>query len=225
MEGTQVTFHPDGTIQSMLNYKDGLLQGHCQWWHANGALAKEATFNAGKPCFMTRMWDMDRRIIHADIYHEDNGGYARISYHEDGSFNKEKNYRIVDGLPRPIGLQRAWWGTGKLRYIRHHGADGMLHGPSAQFYATGLKKAEYNWIGGVLHGEFATYYTCGKKYMEGFFQNGQLHGKYVEWAADGSLLRHASYWNGAEVAVYYDAYTASSGESSLMNSPLAMEIC
>jgi antitoxin component YwqK of YwqJK toxin-antitoxin module len=225
MEGTQVTFHPNGRVQSMLNYKENQLQGHCQWWHANGALARDGTYDAGRPCFMTRAWDMGRRILYAEIYHPDNGGYTRISYHEDGAFNKEKNYRIVDGVSQPIGLQRAWWGNGNIRYIRHYGVDGMLHGPSRQFYDTGMKKAEYNWVGGVLQGDFVTYYPSGKKHMEGSFDCGHLHGKYVEWAADGSLIRHASFWYGAEVAVYHDAYAPSSGESCLYGSPLAMEIC
>jgi antitoxin component YwqK of YwqJK toxin-antitoxin module len=225
MEGTRITFHDNGTIQSMLHYKDDKLQGHCQWWHENGVLARESTYKAGAACFLTRVWDEDRRIMYADAYHADNAGYTRISYHEDGAPHKEKNFRIVEGVPRMIGLQRAWWGNGRVRYICHRGADGMNNGPSVQFYNTGTKKAEYNWVGGVLQGDFTTYYTCGKKHMEGSFAAGELHGKYVEWAADGGLVRHASFWNGVEITVHYDAYAPSSGESSLYGSPLAMGIC
>lgn len=202
MNGLYKSTYSNGTVSSILNYKAGVLHGHCLWWHSNGVLAADATFKDGRRTFLSRVWADDRRLLYADIYHPDDGGYTHVVYHKNGEIAKEKNYReFPDGGPVAVGRHRTWWPNGNLRYVRHHGANGMLHGPSTQYFENGLKKADYQWLGGKLHGDFVTYYPNGRKQMEGAFEHGELHGKYVEWRADGSVECVGFYDLGKEVAV------------------------
>ena len=222
MNCTYKSTYSNGQTSSLLNYKDGILHGHCLWWHSNGVLAADATFKEGQRTFLSRVWDDDRRLLYADIYHPDDSGYTRVLYHKNREIAKEKNYRLGSASSGPVavGRHRAWWPNGNLRYVRHHGADGMLHGPSMQFFENGGKKADYNWMGGKLHGDFCTYYPNGRKYMEGSFEHGELHGKYVEWGVDGSFESATMYESGKEMAVN----GFQSARSSLY-SPVLMGVC
>ena len=66
--GTFIKYYPDGSLQSITNYKDCLFDGANEAWFPNGIKESEFYYKNGRPVGTWRFWDMNGILYRTEEY-------------------------------------------------------------------------------------------------------------------------------------------------------------
>lgn len=108
--GDASTFHANGSLARLEQYKNGRRHGFTKHWFNNGTLAYEAYFQIGRRHGMSTSWWDNGNKRSETLYHNDHAEGVAWSWYSNG--NKYKKYNYAAG--QPIGLQQGWRLNGKL---------------------------------------------------------------------------------------------------------------
>lgn len=66
--GTFIKYFPDGSVESIINYKDYKFDGLNEGWYSNGIKEHEFYYQDGKPVGTWRFWDMNGILYRTEEY-------------------------------------------------------------------------------------------------------------------------------------------------------------
>jgi antitoxin component YwqK of YwqJK toxin-antitoxin module len=66
--GTFIKYYPDGSLQSITNYKDCLFDGANEAWFPNGIKESEFYYKNGRPTGTWRFWDLNGNLYKTEEY-------------------------------------------------------------------------------------------------------------------------------------------------------------
>lgn len=159
------------------------LEGKATEFHANGKVAREATYAAGK--------------LHGEV----TALYANGAKRSHGKFEHDQ----------PIGKHERWFPNGKTERVVEYGGgdvrtveyysngrekteppDGVIE----EFYPSGTVRSRTTYIAGVKHGREQTWWKNGKPAVDATYEQGALTGDYKRWYANGKDWESARYVSG-----------------------------
>ena len=124
---------------------DGELDGDYREWHANGKLALELRYRAGRKDGIERRFDVAGR--------------------------KQLETFWKDGVRE--GVERSWAPNGREHRRHAAGKRGKLEGPATAWYESGAKRAAGEFRGGARHGRWTSWREDGSKEKEADFDHGR----------------------------------------------------
>ena len=190
-QGPWQGYWPNGTLKWEGNFVDDKRQGIFKEYDKQGNLKELAKY------------DQDRILPEAEetalltiknTYHA-NGKVATIgSYSKDG--RKEGLFRNFDeeGKPTTAAIYRnnTMVGSGAVSEA------GAMTGPWTEYYTTGEKRAEGEYLAGKKEGLWTFYHRTGEVEQKGHYQDGLAQGNWKWFYAGGELHREENYRKGRE---------------------------
>ena len=193
-EGVETIYYPSGKVSETNNYVDGLLQGTSVTYHLNGKKSLEVEYTE----------------------HKKNGYYK--TFHSNGKVSYEGWFQ--DGES-----QGNWITTDELGTIMMQTAtlNSETHGVSQEFWPNGKLQEEtinqHGWVktytqfdttGKVIHkidlsngtGKYTMVHLNGKLYAEADYIKGSLDGIYKYYYFDGSPFSISYYKRGLRDSIY-----------------------
>jgi antitoxin component YwqK of YwqJK toxin-antitoxin module len=74
--------------------------------------------------------------------------------------------------------------------------DGVLDGPSTEWYEDGQKQGERTYKDGVLNGPYTMWYQSGQQKSEGAYKDGESDRAYTRWYENGQKQEEGTYKDG-----------------------------
>ncbi|MDO8896024.1 MAG: toxin-antitoxin system YwqK family antitoxin [Bacteroidales bacterium] len=126
------SYYDNGNLRSILQYEDGKLNGHCEWFHENGRLQMESEY----------------------VLNSLHGKQTR--YYENGVIQSVAFYKnnLLDSVNQQFSI------NGKLIQNETYRRD-SLHGLFQRFYERGQIMVDGQYESGMMHGEWLFYDTGG----------------------------------------------------------------
>jgi MORN repeat variant len=93
----------------------------------------------------------------------------------------------------PAGAQLTGEAPPRASRQRCEGIQGLRHGASSEWYASGRDRTYTEWWQGVKHGAFKLWYENGQVRAQGFHVNGKPAGEWIYYAEDGRVLQRRTF--------------------------------
>lgn len=113
------------------------------------------------------------------------------------------------------GEYRRWHKNGKLKTVAEY-KKGALDGTRVQWYPTGKKRSENNFLGGERHGPWVEYGKDGAKRFEGAYHNGIEHGRFTRWNRHGQMKSQGNFSDGAKSGLWVNYNSNGSLKSKIV---------
>ncbi len=139
-------------------YDSGVHEGPWSFWHENGQLSKTVNFKKGVP---DGAWEVFRA---------------------DGTLLSKRGYK--KGLRE--GTWVAYLEDGKTRAIEQTYVDGKLNGEVTVYFKSGKPRVKSMFKDNLRDGQFTEWYESGDKLVDANYVAGELEGKLIRYAADGT---------------------------------------
>jgi antitoxin component YwqK of YwqJK toxin-antitoxin module len=201
--GVAISFFPDGKMERVAFYDQGILHGEMRLFHQSGALKTVCSFSQGKK----------------------EGQF--ISYYEDGKKMEEATYENDKIIGDHISYH-----PNEMRAFLTPYVDGLMHGTALEWYSTGALKSTKQLQKGVLHsdgknsavvaysedhaiqevqdydqgapiGTHVKYHLNGKEKYRMPYKNGKKEGKEKFFSTEGKLIGEGEYRHGIKVGTHW----------------------
>ncbi len=165
--GKAYAYFPDGSVQTMLEYKDGLPDGEIKSWSKKDVKQAEGFVAEGK---RTGTWKL---------------------YFENGTLKKQATYQN----DKENGEEIFWFANGNLEKKGNY-VDGKLNGKYEWYFENGQKKQEGFFVNGREDSTWNEWFENGRKKMVGHFSNFEKNGNWTWWNENGNITTSKNYVNG-----------------------------
>ena len=176
LNGEEIQFYDDGiTRKAVVNFLDGKQHGRREFYSSDGKLTELHTFKNGGSD------GESRKMIEGKLH---------IGYYKDG----EK-----DGVWEIFNNKEVWEisNTGNEKIIeRTEYKDGKKNGKSEIFYENGNVKQMTIYVDDKKNGKGETFYESGKPGEIGNYKDDKLDGKYERFYEDGKVAITTNYKDG-----------------------------
>ena len=183
------SYWENGNLKSVLRYEDGLLEGLCTWYFANGNPEMEVVYSRNKMDGMVRRWYENGNIMEESWYKDGLQDSVSRTYSVRGILDTEAFY--VDG--ELDGEYHRWYENGQP-FQEGQYAEGMMDGLWMIFYPDGNLAAKADFDRGT--GMQTSYDHSGYKCLMTPYVDNVKHGREVYYNPDGSVTRVAVYEDG-----------------------------
>lgn len=188
-------YYENGTLKSELRYENGMLNGRCIWYLANGKPQIEVTYRNDTMNGLLRRWHENGNLMEETWYKNGVQDSVYREYSLKGILIAEGTY--VDGELN--GEFHRWYENGQI-FQEGWFADGMMDGSWMVFYADGKLAAKADFDKGT--GIQTSYEQSGYRCLVTHFVDNEKHGREVYYNPDGRITRVAVYeygeWVGDE---------------------------
>ena len=165
--GNAFQYFPDGDIQTIAGYKDGLADGVIKSWYKKDALMVEGFYENGKK---TGTWKL---------------------HFESGKLKKQGAYQN----DLETGEETFWFENGNLSKKGSY-VDGKLNGRYGWNYEDGQKRQEGFYINGQPDSTWQEWFENGQQKMQGQFTHAEKNGRWTWWDEKGNITTSKNYANG-----------------------------
>ncbi|MEQ8469892.1 MAG: CHAT domain-containing protein [Marinoscillum sp.] len=180
--GQAISYHPNGVIESKVNYNYDSLEGPFEMYHDNGLLSGTGLFKDNK---RTGNWEYyGKNGIISSTFQYENGkenGWS-VYYHPNGQ--KQSEGRYENGLSE--GKWLTYYPSGQVQIISNF-EKGVLKGKSEFYYESGALEEVNFKVDGKLHGKITSYYENGNIRSENHYVHGMKHGLFTYYHDNGQI--------------------------------------
>jgi antitoxin component YwqK of YwqJK toxin-antitoxin module/Tfp pilus assembly protein PilF len=202
LEGPNILYYIDGTIQLKKQYRFGELHGPYLEFHTNGKPSVEGAYTWGR---RTGTWKHYRSdgSLHRDETYVDGELHGKRTDYENGKIERVTEFR--EGSRH--GSMTRYAEDGQLMNVFYYLADELVGysysdknkqllptiplvggtGKVVTYYSNGNKSAEIDYLDGLLNGVFRLYYPNGKVQYESNEICNLTHGRLSEFYPNGQV--------------------------------------
>jgi antitoxin component YwqK of YwqJK toxin-antitoxin module len=177
--GRAYAYFPTGDTQTVVSYKDGILDGEVVSWYSKDHKQVEGVFEKGQK---TGIWKL---------------------YFESGKIKRETTYanNVEDGE------ETFWFENGNVEKKGTY-SEGKLNGKYAWYYDNGQKKQEGFFSAGSEDSTWSEWYETGKQKMIGHLTNLERNGDWTYWDEQGNVTVKKNYQHGLVIVAKdnFDTY-------------------
>jgi len=177
--GKAYSYFPNGDTQTVVTYKDGILDGEVLSWYAKDLKQLEGLFDNGQKA---GIWKF---------------------YFEDGKIKKQTAYshNVEDGE------ETFWFENGNIEKKGPY-TEGKLNGKYTWYYENGQKKQEGFFTAGNEDSTWSEWYETGKQKMVGHLTNLERNGDWTFWDEQGNITDNKHYQHGLVIVAKdnFDTY-------------------
>lgn len=230
LHGEQKGFYPNGNIESIVTYEDGVLQGLKSIWDIEGHLIQESWYENGR--LEGRFFQRDKQGREVVTYYEGNRKHGPFEayYPEHPKYGKVKAIEATYVNGKLEGEMLEYSETGskiKSTPYKNDKKEGVGHlfdprgllvlkvqfkndlkeGDSIQYFPNGRVFKQIPYVKDQIHGFEKTYHPDGTLANQAAYENGQLHGLSQSWNEAGVLIFEGEYFSGkkhGKFNKYYD---------------------
>lgn len=165
--GKAYSSYPNGDTQTVVTYKDGILDGDVVVWYSKGHKQLEGLVDKGQKA---GIWKL---------------------YSDSGNLKKQTAYsnNVEDGE------ETFWFDNGKIEKKGTY-TEGKLNGKYTWYYDNGQKKQEGFFTDGIEDSTWSEWYDTGKPKMTGHFTNHEKDGDWTFWDEQGNITTKKNYQHG-----------------------------
>jgi antitoxin component YwqK of YwqJK toxin-antitoxin module len=173
--GKAYAYFANGDTQTVVTYKDGLLDGEVVSWYAKDQKQVEGIFDKGQK---TGVWKL---------------------YFESGKIKRQTTYsnNVEDGE------ETFWFENGNMEKKGMY-SEGKLNGKYAWYYENGQKKQEGFFSAGSEDSTWSEWYETGKQKMIGHLNNLERNGDWIYWDSLGNITAKKNYQHGLVIVAKDD---------------------
>lgn len=165
--GKAYSSYPTGDTQTVVTYKEGVLDGEVIMWYSKDHKQLEGTIDKGQK-----------------------GGIWKL-YFESGKIKKQTTYS--NNIEN--GEETFWFENGNTEKKGTY-VDGKLNGKYTWYYENGQKMQEGFFTAGSQDSTWSEWYESGKQKMVGHFTNLEKNGDWTFWDEQGNVTEKKSYQHG-----------------------------
>ena len=195
---------------------NGKKQGLWRDYFSNDRIKYEATYLNDKLHGYYKEWNIKGQLIknvkyfNGEIVIDNSKKKEKLKikkrYYDNGKIKYKGSYR--DTIP--VGIHRKYDESGKIaasdiyddfgNLISNGIVDdeGIYHGKFVNYYLSGEKKSEGNYLKGLKDGKWIFYYKSGEIEQEGYFRKGKIDGEWNWYYKNGNVKRQEHYIDGRE---------------------------
>ncbi len=212
MDGEQKMFYPNGNLQSIMTYKDGLLHGKKALFNQEGDVLEEGYYEQGKLHGVLRQMDQKGREVVCTYVKNRKEGPYEVYYPLHPKYGKVKAFEAVyvNGLIEGEVLEYSEAGN---KIAVSHFVNGKKEGEATLYNEKGQLLAKMNFTNDKQNGETIQYYPEGSVYKISNFVNQEINGEEKTFYPNGKLSALVSYkygkqdgpsqsWNEEGVLIY-----------------------
>jgi len=178
--GKAYSAFPNGDTQTVVTYKDGILEGEVVIWYSKDHKQLEGLIDKGEK---TGIWKL---------------------YFEGGKIKKQTafSHNVEDGE------ETFWFENGNTEKKGTY-TNGKLNGKYTWYYENGQKKQEGFFTAGNEDSTWSEWYETGKQKMTGHFTNLEKNGDWTYWDEQGNVSEKKNYQHGLVIVAKdnLDTYT------------------
>ncbi|RYY27234.1 MAG: tetratricopeptide repeat protein [Chitinophagaceae bacterium] len=215
---TETVYYPNGSVRTVINYKDGELHGKYTGYFLNGKKDYEYSYAAGvkdgyyygyhlNGKVASEGWYKDG-IMTGDWYYYDNHGKLKTkAYYLNGELEGYKEDYYPTGHKRVEQYHHLGWFIDNTlydtlgRYLNHIDLP-KLSGPFVITHLNGKKFIDGKVENGNFVGPKLYYYPNGQQSLVENFKNDQLHGPLKQYYPDGKLMSEGNYDKGEKTGAW-----------------------
>ena len=189
--GITLSYHPNGQIESRIEYKNGLKDGLSEIIKENGQILKLANYEENLLHGLTEEFHGNGQLKVKAIFK--NGFIDGLVEHfyQDGALELRENYK--DG--KKNGLVEFYYKDGTPKSIENY-KDGQYDGLVEHFYQDGALELRENYKDGQYDGLVEFYYKDGTPKSIENYKDGQYDGLVEHFYQKGSLKKRENYKDG-----------------------------
>jgi len=211
MEGLYKSYFPDGSIQTMQYYKNGLDDSTYVAYHYGGKVAAEGKYHLGNKVGEWKNYRANGTLNMTERYENGEVNGTRTYYYENGKVDTEMSF---EGGDRE-GPTKKYSMDGKLLYILNYkqGTAVSYTYPDAAgkllplipipttgakvntYYANGKLSSSFAYSDGKSNGPDLLFYPDGKPWIESTVEYSNTEGKYKVYYPSGQLNIEYNYEN------------------------------
>lgn len=163
------------------------------YWHRNGTLAIEETYENGKLHGATTHWGRtgNKHWKRQEMVYEHGKVVSSVEWNEKG----QERFRTYweDGAYHDI--RTAWHENGTREGVSVY-KNSKQHGTLLRWYESDQKWTEENWQDGKRHGILTVWHRNGQMMHTGQWRQGRQHGFSMAWFKNGQKQREENYESG-----------------------------
>ncbi len=181
-DGTWTTYHSNGKIDQVSNWKSGKQNGAFTSKNEDGILTEESFYTDGKLNGNLKLYNSKGTLIESSKLSlgKLNGNLKK--YNDQGVLILDENY--IDD--KKNGLCREFYPNGTIKAEAFCKND-KLNGNSKIFYENGKVEVDMTYKDNVPNGPAKNYYENGKIKLDGQYVNGKIHGPSKIYYESGQL--------------------------------------
>lgn len=194
-----------------LAYCDGLREGECRRYHANGNLDLKCYFHKDKCEGEVREYWFKTgalRMVHNCVNDLVEG--KRVIYYDDDSASGAEQRVVLTARPKaePRVASISYWKNDKLEgsymlfdmsgqcVVRCYYRRDSLNGPHRAYQAQGKLSCYDYYCSGERHGLHQEWHSNGRLALQVSYRHGQREGKFRSWYDNGRLQANGFYHEG-----------------------------
>lgn len=182
LDGLSQTFDYEGNPVEEINYKNGLKNGKYKFFHPNGRLKQEGTYDDELDTGRKRLYDTNGILLKDENFIViDNPAYKELTQNNSALPEEIPNKpKSISNAPKRISV---------------------LHGKVKYYFQSGRISADLNFNKGQKEGLNKEYYDnpTSSPRSEVIFKNGKEHGAFVYYRTDGNVDKKGIYYAEIEV--------------------------
>ncbi|HEY4966421.1 MAG TPA: hypothetical protein VII28_08480, partial [Puia sp.] len=211
-DGRLTQYYFDGSIESILYYKNGLADSNYNSFHYHQVKSTEGQYKSGKKTGLWKYYDEKGRMTSTDTFVNDLLDGSRVYYGNDNKIELEiqfkKNERNgLSTFKDPDGslLYTIRYDNGIVKGYTYTGSDGkMVPEITAElgslqlnsFFQNGKLSRKCQFIDGKVNGTDILYYTTGQMRSQDSSICGTYEGMYIENFPNGKPNKKYYYYQG-----------------------------
>jgi antitoxin component YwqK of YwqJK toxin-antitoxin module/tetratricopeptide (TPR) repeat protein len=178
--GEWKSWHKNGQVSAIENYAEGEKEGSSTNWYENGKVASQTTYRKDEVDGKKQDFDDDGLVFSESEFER---GRLR-----DIKFFDKKNNVISNTTSRRGAAQIDFYlPDGSLSSDGYYSKDGLLEGVGRNYFSSGQKSTEANYVKGLLDGKRTLYFENGKVRQEGYFKANNADGYFVDYWLNGNV--------------------------------------
>jgi antitoxin component YwqK of YwqJK toxin-antitoxin module len=177
--GTAYTPLPNGDTQTVVTYKNGILDGEVVSWYAKDHKQVEGLFDKGQKTGVWKLYFESGKVKRATTYSNNIEDGEETFWFENGNVEKKGTY-----------------------------SEGKLNGKYAWYYENGQKKQEGFFSAGSEDSTWSEWYETGKQKMIGHLTSLERNGDWTYWDEQGNITIKKNYQHGLVIVAKdnFDTY-------------------
>lgn len=165
--GKAFVYFPNGDVQTIVEFKNGMLNGEVKSWSKKDVKQVEGFFDNGKRSGIWKLYFESGKLKKQATLQNDTENGEEIFWFENGNVEKKGSY-----------------------------VNGKLNGKYEWYYESGQKQQEGFFVMGKEDGTWKEWFKNGKPKMVGHFTNFEKNGNWTWWDETGKITTSKNYISG-----------------------------
>jgi uncharacterized protein len=182
--GTHITYHENKQKSYEGQIKNGVANGECTYWYADGTVKEQGKFVDGSYLLNNSFNPKgERMVISGRGYHH--------TYYDNGVIESEGMF--INGKRHGLFLSRS---EGNILIAEINYKDGKADGETRYYQETGELLSQGNLKNNLQDGEWTWYHLNGEKESQVTFVDGKKENEQKFWSESGVEVKSEYYKNG-----------------------------